>query len=236
MSKRSAIRVVIAKDIQETRDLIGRLLEMHGYAVVAKVADGLQAVEVTQRVRPDVVLMDVGMPGVDGIEATRRIQACCPTPVVILSVYREPDMVRRASEAGAGAYLVKPPRSDEIERAITVALARFDDMTALRRANDRLQAEVKARTEAEASLRRRLEVEQLVVSISAAFVQIPSDALDQEIDRGLQKLGELAGADRTYFFALSADGARLENVHEWAAAGVGSRIEAMAGPHSGALY
>ncbi len=235
MIKAGAIRVVIAEDIKETRDLIERLLVMQRYVVAGTAADGLQAVEVTRATRPDVVLMDISMPGIDGIEATRRILANCPTPVVILSVYKEPDMVRRASAAGAGAYLVKPPSIDELERAIMVSMARFDDMVALRQANGRLQVEVAARREAEALLQRRLEVEQFVAGISTAFVQRPSTELDEEINRALAKIGELAGADGVFFFSLSSNGGQMGLAHEWHRAERGSRINAMAQADTGIL-
>jgi AmiR/NasT family two-component response regulator len=93
----------------------------------------------TQATRPDVVLMDIELPDMDGIEATRRINESCPTPVVVLTAYDTPELVERASAAGVGAYLVKPPDADEMDRAITIAMARFDDWMELRRLNAELQ-------------------------------------------------------------------------------------------------
>jgi CheY-like chemotaxis protein len=82
--------------------------------------------------------MDIQMPNVDGIEATRRIQKSYPTPVVVLTAYETPEWVERAGEAGVGAYLIKPPSTRDIERAITIAISRFQDMMALRKLNDEL--------------------------------------------------------------------------------------------------
>jgi signal transduction histidine kinase len=90
--------------------------------------------------RPDVIIMDVEMPGLDGIEATRQIYAECPTPVVILTSHEDDESIGRASAAGAGAYLIKPPRADEIERALIIATARFKDMMELRERNQELDA------------------------------------------------------------------------------------------------
>jgi response regulator NasT len=105
-------------------------LEEAGYAVVGEAAHGLEAVEMPQSLRPDVVLMDIKMPVMDGIGATRLIYERCPTtPVVVLTAYETPELVERASAAGAGAYLVKPTEVREMERAITIAIARFGDIS-----------------------------------------------------------------------------------------------------------
>lgn len=133
------VRVLIAEDDYLVSEMIRELLEDAGYTVVGKAVSGLQAVEMAQSTRPDVILMDIKMPGVDGIEATRRIYECCPTPVVALTAYETPELVAEASAAGVGAYLIKPPNAREIERTITVAMARFDDMMELRRLNAELE-------------------------------------------------------------------------------------------------
>ncbi len=90
------------------------------------------------RLRPDVVIMDLEMPVMDGIEATYQIMETCPVPVVALTVHESPEWLSRASAAGVGAYLGKPATSREAERAITVARARFADMMELRRINGEL--------------------------------------------------------------------------------------------------
>ena len=99
----------------------------------------LNALESMEGHVPDILLLDVDMPNMDGIEATQHIQTTRPTPVVVLTAHEPPDMVERASKAGVGAYLVKPPRASDIERAITIAMARFADMMELRRLNAELQ-------------------------------------------------------------------------------------------------
>ena len=86
---------------------------------------GEQAVEMTASLRPDVVLMDIRLPGIDGIEATRRIQDQCPTPVVALTAHEDLELVEEATQAGVGAYLIKPPDIREIHRAIKISMARF---------------------------------------------------------------------------------------------------------------
>ena len=83
--------------------------------------------------------MDIEMPEMDGLEAARQIQEKYPCPVVLLTSHDEPEMVRLASQAGVGAYLLKPPRIEEIERALIIATARFADLTELRRLNNELK-------------------------------------------------------------------------------------------------
>ncbi len=134
------ISVLIAEDDFIVSEMIQREVENLGYTIVGKAPDGRQAVEMTRSLQPDVVLMDIKMPDMDGLEATLRIYQTCPTPVVILTAYDTPDLVKQASEVGAGAYLVKMSNAREIERAITIAIARFDDMIALRRLNAELQS------------------------------------------------------------------------------------------------
>ncbi len=133
------IRVLITEDDYLVSETIRGMLEEGGYTVVGVATDGREAIEMTQAVQPDVVLMDLGMPDMDGIQATQYLQDHSPTPVVALTAYETPEMVERASAAGVGAYLVKPPSAREMERAVTVAMARFDDLMELRRLNAELQ-------------------------------------------------------------------------------------------------
>jgi signal transduction histidine kinase len=133
-------RVLVAEDDPLVSKMIQGLLEEINCTVVGTAADGLQAVEMTQSTRPDVVLMDIKMSGMDGIVAMEHIHASCPTPVVVLTAYETPELIEKASSAGAGAYLIKPPSAHELERAIVIAIARFDDMMAVRRQAAELEA------------------------------------------------------------------------------------------------
>ena len=134
------IRVLIAEDDFLVTEMVRGLCEKCGFAVVGKAADGRRAVELAQSLRPDVVLMDLRMPDMDGIEATRCIHETCPTPVVMLTAHETPDLVEASAAAGAGAYLVKPPTAAELDRAVKIATARFRDAVELRRLNADLRA------------------------------------------------------------------------------------------------
>jgi AmiR/NasT family two-component response regulator len=145
MTVRKDTQVLIVEDAPLVGKMIQGVLEDIGYTVVGKAIDGLQAIEMTESLRPDVVLMDIEMPNMDGIEATRQIHKFCPTPVVVLTAHEKPELVEGASAAGVGAYLLKPPDARAMERAIAIAMARFDDLMELRRLNAELQAGNEAR-------------------------------------------------------------------------------------------
>ncbi|MFW6075910.1 MAG: AAA family ATPase, partial [Chloroflexota bacterium] len=110
------VRVLIVDDVQESRDNVERLLKFEGdIEIVGKAAGGREAIEMTLSKQPTVVLMDVNMPDIDGIEATRSILSQRPnTGVIMMSVLNEPDILRRSMLAGAREYLVKPFSLDEL--------------------------------------------------------------------------------------------------------------------------
>ena len=134
------IRVLIAEDEYFINEMIRCTLEDMNYTVVGQAKDGYEAVEMTLELKPDVILMDIRMPGMDGIKASQRLNELCPTPIVVLTAYETPELLEEVSHAGAGAYLIKPSDAREIERAITIAISRFADMLELRRMNASLQA------------------------------------------------------------------------------------------------
>ena len=124
--------VLIAEDETIIRlDLRGQL-EVAGYVVCAEARDGEEAVELARTTAPDIVLLDVKMPVLDGIEAARRILRERAVPILLLTAYTEPKLVRRAAEAGVFAYLVKPFDANELVPAIETAVARHEELVALR--------------------------------------------------------------------------------------------------------
>jgi two-component system, sensor histidine kinase and response regulator len=137
----SNIRVLVVEDDFLVSEMICGLVEDElGYQVVGEAENGREALELNQKLQPDVILMDIQMPDMNGLEAASYITVHQPTPIVVLTAYETPELVEEASRAGVGAYLIKPPNSQEIERAITIALARFQDLQQLRHLNEQLQA------------------------------------------------------------------------------------------------
>lgn len=139
MTQTQVTNVLIAEDDYLVAEMIKGVLDAGRYRIVAEASDGQQAVDLAAAHTPDVVIMDIQMPGMDGIEASRRIQETCPTPVVVLTAYDDPVLVQQASRAGVGAYLLKPPDERELDRAIAIAIARFHDLAELRRLNGQLE-------------------------------------------------------------------------------------------------
>ena len=134
----NSVRVLIVDDSDLFRRSTSRILEVFGYKVVGEACNGRQAVLQTVELRPDLVLMDVEMPELSGIEAAREIQSHHPTPIVLLTAHDSLDLIHEARDAGVAAYLVKPLDPHEMQRIVTIALARFEDWMALRRANEEL--------------------------------------------------------------------------------------------------
>ncbi len=176
MKRYENVRVLIVEDEYLTGKMIKGTLERMGHIVVGEAEDGLKAIELARQLQPDVILMDLSMPNMDGITATRKIQQECPTPVVVLTGLESPGLLEEVSEAGAGAYLVKPPHALEMGRAIAIAMARFQDLMELRRLNAVLKA-------------RNVELDQFSMSVAHALktpltpVKACAEILHQEIDQ-----------------------------------------------------
>jgi two-component system, response regulator PdtaR len=129
--KMERTRIIIADDESLIRMDLREMLTNLGYLVVGEVADGRSAVNQARELRPEIVIMDIKMPDMDGIEAAKTLTEERIAPVVLLSAYSQRELVQRAREAGVVAYLVKPYREEELAPAIEVALARFQEFKEL---------------------------------------------------------------------------------------------------------
>jgi response regulator NasT len=139
------VRILIAEDETLIRLDLRQLLEAAGFEICAEARDGEEAVELARREQPDLALLDVKMPRLDGIEAARRILDERPIPIVMVTAYGERELVARAVEAGVFGYLVKPFRESDLLPAIATARARHDELTALRAEADSLTEALAAR-------------------------------------------------------------------------------------------
>ena len=124
-------RVLIAEDEALIRLDLKEMLEEEGYVVVGEVGDGQAAVDSARELRPDLVILDVQMPVLDGLSAAEQIASARIAPVIVLTAFSQRELVERARDAGAMAYLVKPFSKADLVPAIEVARARFVEMTAL---------------------------------------------------------------------------------------------------------
>ncbi|MFF3179415.1 ANTAR domain-containing response regulator [Rhodococcus pyridinivorans] len=136
-------RVVVAEDEALIRLDLVEMLREEGYEVVGEAGDGQRAVELAEELRPDLVIMDVKMPRRDGIDAASEIAQRRIAPVVILTAFSQRELVERARDAGAMAYLVKPFSKSDLVPAIEVAVSRFSELRELEREvqglNDRFE-------------------------------------------------------------------------------------------------
>jgi response regulator NasT len=170
-------RVVIAEDEALIRLDLKEMLEEAGYVVVGEAADGQQAVDLTESLRPDLAILDVKMPVLDGLSAAEQIVDSATAPVIILTAFSQRDLVARAADAGAMAYLVKPFDISDLVPAIEVAIARHDQLRAVRQE----ASEASERLETRKILDRakgKLQAEQGLTE-PAAFRWIQKTAMDQ---------------------------------------------------------
>lgn len=126
-------RVVIAEDEALIRLDLKEMLEEEGFRVVGEAGDGEEALALVEAHRPDLVVLDVKMPRLDGISVAERIATARLAPVVMLTAFSQRDLVHRARDAGAMAYVVKPFGKADLLPAIELALSRYDELTTLER-------------------------------------------------------------------------------------------------------
>ncbi|MDL5158420.1 ANTAR domain-containing response regulator [Actinomycetospora termitidis] len=128
---REALRVLVAEDEALIRMDLVEMLREEGYDVVGEAGDGAQAIEMARSLRPGLVMMDIKMPGTDGLEAASTIARERIAPVVMLTAFSQRELVESARDAGAMAYLVKPFTKTDVVPAIEVAASRFAEVSAL---------------------------------------------------------------------------------------------------------
>ena len=175
-SPRPARKVVIAEDETLIRMDLAEMLGEEGYDVVGQAGDGLRAVQLAEELRPDLVIVDVKMPVLDGIAAAERIAGQRIAPVVILTAFSQRELVERARDAGAMAYLVKPFSKSDLVPAIEMAVSRFAEVDAL----EREVADLNERLETRKAVDRAKGVLQKELGISEpeAFRWIQKTAMD----------------------------------------------------------
>ena len=164
------MRILVAEDETIIRLDLRALLERAGFEVCAEARDGEEAVELARSARPDVAVLDVKMPKLDGIEAARRILDERPIPIVMLTAYAQDELVQRAAEAGVFGYLVKPFREQDLLPAIRTARARHDELAALREEAESLAEALAARKTIERAKGVLMEKERL--SEAEAFARL----------------------------------------------------------------
>ena len=187
------MRILVAEDETIIRLDLRKLLERAGFDVCAEAKDGEEAVELARSEQPDLAVLDVKMPKLDGIEAARRILEERPIPIVMLTAYGQEELVSRAVEAGVFGYLVKPFREQDLLPAIAAARARHEELKALRAEAESLSDALAARKVIERAKGLLMEKERL--SEQDAFARLRKAS--QASGRPLKAIAEAVVATLT---------------------------------------
>ena len=157
------LKILIAEDEGLVAPGLKSQVEALGHQVVGLAKDGLEAVELTERLSPDLVLMDVRMPRLDGIQAAKKLQETMPTPILFVTAHSDIQLAAEASKVGALGYLIKPVNGPQLQPAIQVAVSRFEEIAALRRSVVDLKEDIEARKHVERAkgiLMKRLHLDE----------------------------------------------------------------------------
>ena len=179
------LRVMVCEDEGLTALRLRRTLESLGHEVVAEARDGEEAVLLALERRPDVILMDIRMPKLDGVAATTRIMTDAPTAIVMVSAYSDQELVDAAVEAGASNYLVKPVSDDQLAPAVILAHHRFQQFKELGNEVEDLKEALEVRKLVERA--KGILMDRLQLSEADAFRRLQSASRDRR-----QSLGETA--------------------------------------------
>ncbi|MEX0711685.1 MAG: response regulator [Pirellulales bacterium] len=176
----SSLRVALADDHAEIRSVLARMVQYLGHRVIFAAATGQELVEQCLATHPDLVITDVRMPDMDGLEAARIILELFPTPVIVLSAYYSRELVQRAAQHQILDYLLKPVSAAQLGPAIALARRRFDEMRALRREADLLRRSLADQDAVERA--RQVLTEQLGLDETKARARLEQWAVKQDRD------------------------------------------------------
>ena len=186
-------RVVIAEDEAIIRLDLKELLQEEGYDVVGETGRGDEAVELVRDLRPDLVILDIKMPGLDGLSAARHVASERLAAVLMVTAFSQRDLVEQARDAGALAYLVKPFQKSDLIPAIEVALGRFAELSALERDVEDLQSRLEARKTIDRAKGRLMDDHSMAEQDAWRFLQQQAMANRVKIDEIARRVvdGEL---------------------------------------------
>jgi response regulator NasT len=175
----SPTRILIAEDEALIRLDLREMLEEEGYEVVGEAGDGETALRLARDLRPDLTVMDIKMPGLDGLTAAERITEEHLSPVLILTAFSQKDLVERAAQTGAMGYLVKPFQKSDLVPAIDIAVARYQEMQALEAEVGDLSERLETRKVVDRA--KGLLMDQYQMSEQDAFRFIQKSAMDRRL-------------------------------------------------------
>jgi response regulator NasT len=190
------LRVAIADDERDMREFLDETLRRLGHQVVAVAETGRQLLEACETQQPDLIVTDIRMPELDGLDAAQAIYERQPLPIIVITAHHDPEFVRRAQERHVLAFLVKPIEENDLAPAIAIALRRFDEFQALRQENQTLSQALQDRKIIERA--KGLLMKQAHLDEAAAFKRLQKLARDQR-----KRMAEVAQMIVTTFDAIS---------------------------------
>ena len=170
-------RVIVADDESIVRMDLREMLDSLGYLVVGEAGDGESAVHLSRELRPDIVIMDIKMPGMDGIDAGKILTEERIAPILLLTAYSQQDLVDRAKDAGVMAYIVKPFHEADLAPAIEVSLRRWEEFRTLEREVEDLKEALETRKLVDRAKGILMDTQGL--SEADAFRRIQKTSMDQ---------------------------------------------------------
>ena len=188
-----SLRVLLADDESLRVMSLKGQLESMGHKVIAEAANGKEAVNLARELKPDLAILDIKMPEMDGIEAARTITEERPIPIILLTAFSEKELAERAAEANVAAYLMKPVSEHDLLPAIALAVSRFKEFQALHREVDDLRDALETRKLVERA--KGILVRRLNLTEEEAFRPMQRRSQNEN-----KKLGEIANA------IITADG------------------------------
>jgi len=169
-------RVLIVDDHAQSRAAVAEAVGLQGGAIVGNGSRAEDAVRLVDKHRPDVLLLAVGLPDGDGVDAARQVMTTMPCPIVLLTSHADTEVASRAVDAGVLAFLVKPLRAEELGPALDVAVSRFRDLEAVRKENEALKQKLEARKLVDRA--KGVLMTRLGLSEPEAFRRIQKTAMD----------------------------------------------------------
>ena len=177
MSDQAKPRILIAEDEAIIRLDLKEMLEEEGIEVVGEASDGEAAIRIARETKPDLVILDIKMPGMDGLSASEKIVEEGLAAVLILTAFSQKDLVKRAADAGAMGYLVKPFQKSDLMPAIEIALVRHAEMSAVKQESADLTDQLETRKAVDRAKGKLMDEQG--VSEADAFRQIQKRAMDE---------------------------------------------------------
>ncbi len=165
------VRVILAEDEAIIRLDLKETLEAEGYEVVGDTGRGDEAVRLVRELKPDVAILDIKMPGLDGIETAREISQERGAAVVILTAFSQRDLIEKARDAGVLAYLIKPFQSSELVPAVEIALARHREYQAISEQVDQLEERLEVRKIVDRAKGKLIDDQNITEAVAFDFIQ-----------------------------------------------------------------